>query len=45
MFRALDVKQDGVISFEEFSYGCVNWGFCSGPDSPFSLSFGPLVDE
>ena len=44
LFRGLDVDKDGFISMAEFQYGLVYHNMCSGPDSIFSLWFGP-VDE
>ncbi len=45
MFRGLDANKDGVISFEEMSFGSVCWAFCAGPENPFSLLFGPVMEE
>ena len=41
----LDADKDGVLSFEEFAHGLLNFLFCSGPDSPYSPMFGPLPPE
>ncbi len=45
MFRAIDADKNGVLSLDEVCYGYANWLFCSGPDSPFSLLAGPLLQE
>ena len=45
LFDAIDTNKDGLISLEEWQYAIVNFHFCSGPDSPFSLLFGPIIDE
>ncbi len=45
LFNAIDQDKDGFINVDDWSYGIVNFHFCSGPDSPFSLFFGPIADE
>ena len=45
VFDAIDTNADGVISFNEWSYAFMSFVFVSGPESPFSLFFGPVVEN
>ena len=40
----MDANKDGFISLEEFQFGLTNHHMCSGPESPFSLWFGPIIE-
>ena len=44
LFDILDVNGDGLISLEEFMFGFTNYYMCSGPESPLSLWFGPIIE-
>ena len=41
----MDADHDGVISHNEFVYAIVTHHWCSGPDSPFSLLFGAIIED
>ena len=45
VFDAIDSNGDGVISLMEWSHGFLEYLLNSGPDSPMSLWFGPILDE
>ena len=44
VFDAIDTNGDGTISYAEWSYAFMSFIFVSGPESPFSLFYGPLVE-
>ncbi len=45
LFILIDQNQDGFVDKEDWVYGVLNFHFCSGPESPYSLWFGPIPDE
>ena len=45
VFNAIDTNSDGKISWEEWCYAFMSFVFVSGPDSPVSLFYGPLVED
>ncbi len=44
VFDAIDVNNDGVISFDEAVFAITDYWFCAGPDSVFNNLYGPIVD-
>ena len=45
LFDTVDCDNDGIISMHEFVYGLIYHHMCSGPESPFSLWYGPVTED
>ncbi len=45
MFQHLDANKDGVIDINEYLYGIIFFHFSSGPESPLTVLFGPIIED
>lgn len=41
----VDANLDGVLDLIEWLHAAMDFFYVGGPDSPFSLLYGPLVEE
>ncbi len=45
MFDKVDANGDGVLDFNEWMFAAMDFFYVGGPESPFSLLYGPLEEE